>query len=115
MKNCIFCKIVNKEIPADIVYEDKEILGFKNIHPEAPIHFLLIPKRHIVWKDEFDEEDLTLLGRLLSTAKKISKEKKVFEACKLIFNVGKTGHITHIHVHLLGGWGEEKIPKYNVQ
>jgi len=114
MKNCIFCKIVNKEIPAEFIYEDEEVLGFKNVHPEAPLHFLFIPQRHIEWKDEFNEKDLLLLSGLISVAKKVAIEQKTDLAYKLIFNVGKTGHIAHIHLHLLGGWGEEKIPKYNV-
>ena len=113
MEDCLFCKIAKKETPADIVYEDEEVLGFKNIHPEAPIHLLFIPKKHVEWKDELTEKDLTLLGQLLSTAKKTAIEKHIFEACKLIFNVGKTGHIAHIHVHLLGGW-KKFIPKRNI-
>ena len=111
--NCTFCKIVNKEIPAEFVYEDEEILGFKNINSEAPIHLLFIPKRHIEWKDKFNEKDLSVFGKLISAARKIAIEKKIDEACKFIFNVGKTGHISHIHLHLLGGW-KEKIPMRNI-
>lgn len=111
--DCIFCKIVKKEAPADIIYEDKEILGFENIHPEAPLHLLFIPKEHLEWKDEFTEKELNLLAKLLSIAKKTAIKKNIFEACKLIFNIGKTGHIAHIHIHLLGGW-EKFIPKNNI-
>ena len=111
--SCIFCKIANKEMPAEVVYEDEKILGFKNINPEAPIHLLFIPKRHIEWKDEFNEEDLSIFGKLIFAAKKIAVEKKIDEACKFIFNVGKTGHIPHIHLHLLGGWKGE-IPMHNI-
>jgi len=114
MKNCIFCKIANKEIPADIIYEDREILGFKNNHPEAPIHLLFIPKKHIEWKDEFGKKDLAILSQLISVSKKIAIEKNTFGACKFIFNIGKTGHIIHIHLHLLGGWQKNAIPDYNV-
>jgi len=113
MAGCIFCKIANRDTPVDIVYEDKEILGFKNIRPEAPIHLLFIPKRHIEWKDKFDEKDLSLLAKLISVSKKIAIEQNILQACKLIFNVGKTGHIPHIHLHLLGGWKKE-IPMRNV-
>lgn len=113
MEDCIFCQIAKKEKSASIIYEDEGVLGFKNIKPEAPVHLLFIPKRHIEWKDEFNQEDLSLLSRLISVAKKIAKEQKIFEACKLIFNIGKTGHIAHIHVHLLGGW-EKEIPMYNI-
>lgn len=113
MGDCIFCKIVNKEVPTEFVYEDEEILGFKNIQPEAPIHLLFIPKRHIEWKEKFNEENLSIFGKLISVAKKIAVEKKTDKACKLIFNVGKTGHIPHVHLHLLGGW-EEEVPMHNI-
>jgi histidine triad (HIT) family protein len=111
--DCLFCKIINKEVSSDIVYEDKEILGFKNIHPEAPVHLLFVPKRHIEWKDNFDEKDLLLLGNLISVAKKIAIGKNIFQACKIIFNIGKTGHIPHVHLHLLGGWKKE-VPTNNI-
>ncbi len=111
--SCIFCQIVNKEMPAEIVYEGKEILGFKNIKPEAPIHLLFITKKHLAWSDEFNEKDLSLLTGLMAVAKKVAQEQKIFDACKIIFNIGKTGHISHIHLHLLGGWKKE-IPLHNV-
>lgn len=111
--DCLFCKIINKESPSDIIYEDEGILGFKNINPEAPVHLLFVPKRHIEWKDNFNEKDLLLLGNLISVAKKIAIEKNIFQACKLIFNIGKTGHIPHIHLHLLGGWQKE-VPTNNI-
>jgi len=111
--DCLFCKIIKKETPSDIVYEDEAILGLKNIQPEAPVHLLFTPKRHIEWKDEFTERDLQLLARLISVAKKVAVKQKINEAYKLIFNVGKTGHISHIHLHLLGGWKNE-IPMHNI-
>jgi len=107
MTDCIFCKIANKEMPTDIVYDDEEIVGFKSIRPEAPVHLLFVPKRHIEWKEEFNNKDLELLAGLISVAKKIAVSQKIDEACKFIFNVGKTGEIPHIHLHLLGGWKEE--------
>src|SRR4030042_3530121 len=111
--DCVFCKIVNKEIPSKSIYEDNEIFGFENIKPEANIHFIFIPKRHIEWKDDFGENDLLILSKIISAAKKVAIEKRTFDACKLIFNVGKTGHIPHIHLHLLGGWGD-KVPQNNI-
>jgi histidine triad (HIT) family protein len=107
--NCLFCKIANKEVPADIVYEDEKVLGFKDINPEAPVHILFVPKKHIEWKDNLAEEKDVLLS-IISAAKKVAKEKNIFSACKLVFNIGKTGEIPHIHLHLLGGW-EGNIPK----
>jgi len=110
---CIFCKIIKKEIASDIIYEDNDILGFLDTKPEAPLHFLFVPKKHIKWENEFSEEDLKILSKLISTAKKVAIEKNIQNAYKLIFNVGKTGHVPHIHLHLLGGW-EGEAPMHNV-
>jgi len=113
MADCVFCKIIKKELSSDIVYEDEEILGFKNINPEALVHLLFVPKKHMEWKDNLSSENLQLLGALLLAAKKVALEKGILSACKLIFNIGKTGHIPHIHLHLLGGWSG-KIPMHNI-
>ncbi|MFH1451226.1 MAG: HIT domain-containing protein [bacterium] len=113
MNDCIFCKIVSKELPAEIIYEGEEIIGFENISPEAPVHLLFIPKEHLEWKDGLLTEKKDILSNLILAAKKIAAEKGISEACKFIFNVGKTGHILHIHLHLIGGWSGE-IPKHNV-
>jgi len=110
---CTFCQIVNKEKPAEIVFDNEEVLGFKNIHFEAPIHYLFVPKKHLEWKDEFSDKDLSLLSGLISAVKETAIRENIFEACKFIFNVGKTGHISHIHLHLLGGWKGE-IPMKNI-
>ena len=101
---CIFCKIANKETPAEIVYEDEKILAFKDIKPQAPIHLLIIPKKHIPSVDHVEIEDKTLMGELILVAQKIAKEKKL-EGYKLQINVGRTAGqvIDHLHLHLLGG------------
>lgn len=114
MNDCVFCKIIKREVPSEIIYEDENVLGFKNIQPEAPVHLLLTPKRHIEWKDEFGKEELCIFSRLIAVAKQIAIQEKIARAYKLIFNVGKTGHISHIHLHLLGGWEEDKVPMHNV-
>lgn len=111
--NCVFCRIAKKELSSDIIYEDKKILGFKNIRSEAPVHFLFIPKKHIEWKKKFTERDLSDITALIVVAKKVAIKKKIFRASKLIFNIGKIGEIAHIHLHLLGGW-KNKIPKNNI-
>ena len=111
--DCIFCKIISKQIPSAAVYEDEKILGFNNVEPDSPMHFLFVPKEHLEWKSEFKEDDLLLLGEIAAAAKKVAIEKNIFSACKLIFNIGKTGHIPHIHLHLLGGW-KDKIPMHNI-
>jgi histidine triad (HIT) family protein len=103
MINCIFCKIINGEIPAKIYYEDEEILSFADINPEAPFHILIIPKKHIVSSKISSNKDL--VGKLISTAYKISKKEKLTDGFRLIMNFGKdSGQIVeHIHFHVLGG------------
>lgn len=108
--NCIFCKIINKEIPADIVYQDDEIIAFKDIAPVAPVHLLIIPKKHISPADDLELKDKELIGQLFLIAQKIAKEQGVSETgYRLVINVGKDAGQTveHLHLHLLGG---EKLP-----
>jgi histidine triad (HIT) family protein len=102
---CIFCKILNKELPADIIYEDEKILAFKDIHPKAPIHILIIPKDHIISVDHLKEENKELIGELVLVAKKIAEMKGLSTGYKLTINVGKDGgqEVDHLHLHLLGG------------
>lgn len=103
---CVFCKIVNKEIPSEIVYEDKKILAFKDIHPLAPVHVLIIPKRHIASIIYIKKEDTQLLGKLILVAKNIAEDFKLSKnGYKLLFRVGRHGGqvVEHIHLHLIGG------------
>jgi len=108
--DCIFCKIANKEIPADVIYEDEQVISFKDIEPKAPMHILIIPKKHIPSVDHLEPEDKDLIGKLIPTAKNIAKEQGVAGAYKLCFNVGKGGGqiIDHIHLHLLAGWKNDQ-------
>lgn len=104
--NCIFCKIANKEIPADIVFEDGEILAFKDAHPIAPVHILTIPKRHIATVNDLTEKETELAGRMIMTAKKLARGFDISEnGYKLLFRVGQWGgqEVPHIHLHLIGG------------
>ena len=91
-------------MPSDIVYEDEKVIAIKDINPRAPIHLLLIPKRHIPSVNDLRVEDKLLIGELILTAQKIAKDKKL-KGYKLIFNVGREGGqiIDHIHLHLLSG------------
>jgi histidine triad (HIT) family protein len=102
MTNCIFCNIANKEAQAEITYEDSEFIVFSDIHRKAPIHLLVIPKKHIVSLQEVSEHDTQLLGNLLLTAKKVAQDKQL-KGYKLQMNVGKDGgqEVNHIHVHIL--------------
>ena len=106
---CIFCKIAKKEIKTDIVYDDKKNLAFKDIEPKAPIHLLIIPKKHIL-VDQVEQHNKELVGELFLVAKKLAKKKGVSETgYRLIINVGRDAGqtIEHLHLHLLGG---EKLP-----
>ena len=107
MEDCIFCKIINKEQKADIVYEGEKIIAFKDINPSAPVHILIVPKKHIKSIIELKKEDASLIKDLIWRAKEIAKEKGLDKSgYKLVFNCGKgAGQVVdHIHLHLLGGW-----------
>jgi histidine triad (HIT) family protein len=101
---CIFCKIINKELPADIVYENKKVIVFKDIKPAAPVHLLILPKKHIFSVDHIEIKDKRLIGELILTAQKIAREMKL-EGYKLQINVGRKGGqiVDHLHLHLLSG------------
>lgn len=104
--DCIFCKIINKEIPANIAFEDDEIIAFKDIEPVAPVHILVIPKKHISSLTELTKEDEALIGKIYSVINKVAKEQGIFEkGYRVIINCGKDGGqvVKHIHFHLLGG------------
>ena len=106
MEQCIFCKIVNKEAPAQIVHEDERVLAFKDIFPKAPVHILIVPKKHIETVAHIGPDDKELIGELFVVAKKIAKEQGVSETgYRLIFNIGRGAGQTvdHLHLHLLGG------------
>lgn len=103
----IFKKIIDKEIPAQIVFESETILAFKDINPQAPIHILIIPKKEIPSIREVDPvEDGTLINELITTANKIAKDLGIFDSgFRLVFNAGGDGgqDVYHLHLHLLGG------------
>jgi len=103
---CIFCRIIKKEIPADIVYEDDEVLAIKDVHPIAPVHILIIPREHIETINDLTERNIKLAGKLILIAGKIARDLKISEGgYKLLFRVGKNGgqEVPHIHLHLIGG------------
>ena len=106
MKDCIFCRISRKEIAADIVYEDDLVVAFRDARPIAPVHVLVIPKKHIESVKDISEKDEILMGRIILVAKKIADELKISEkGYKLLIRVGEHGgqEVGHIHLHLLGG------------
>lgn len=106
MAPCVFCKIINKELPANVIYEDDEILVFPDINPKAKIHILIIPKKHIDSIAELRKEDIALIGSCLFQAKLIAQERKIEKTgYKIVINTGEDGGqvVRHLHIHLLGG------------
>lgn len=102
----IFSKIIAKEIPADIVYEDDLVLAFKDINPQAPVHILIIPKREIPTVNDVTEQDEIALGRLFTAAAKIAKEHNIADSgYRLMINCNEDGgqEVFHLHMHILGG------------
>ena len=105
MKDCLFCKIGNKEIPSKIVYEDDDIFAFEDIQPQAPTHILLCPRKHFVSLTEANPEDAAILGKLQLVAAKLAVERKLTEGYRTVFNNGRGAgqSVFHLHLHLLGG------------
>ncbi len=104
MSNCIFCKIVEGKIPSDKVYEDEDILCFHDIAPEAPVHVLIVPKKHIPSMNELSEEDGELIAKLLLKIKDIAAQLELDNGYRVVNNCGEDGMqtIKHLHFHLLG-------------
>ncbi len=102
---CIFCKIVKGEIPSKKIYEDDDILAFNDIRPLAPVHFMIIPKRHIASLAECDASHQAVLGKLLVLAPRLAREQGSTEGFRTIINTGRVGRqeVYHLHVHVIGG------------
>ncbi|MFC2169770.1 histidine triad nucleotide-binding protein [Acidobacteriota bacterium] len=106
MEGCIFCEIVNKKIPAKIVYEDEQMIAFEDINPQAPVHVLLIPKEHYSSLNNIPEGKDDLLSHLLLKARRIAQDKKIAEkGYRIVLNTEKDSgqEVFHIHFHLFGG------------
>ena len=106
MEDCIFCKIIKGEIPSEKVYEDDEIIAFKDIQPTAPIHILIIPKKHITNLMEIAPEDSALMGKIVEAMQKVAKQLGVDEkGFRIISNCGPDSgqEVMHLHFHLLAG------------
>jgi len=104
--NCIFCQIVAGKIPSEILYQDEKVIAFRDINPQAPIHLVIIPKRHIPSLTHLSEEDLPLIGHLVNIANQLAKKEGIAESgYRLVINCGKQGGqlVPHLHMHLLGG------------
>lgn len=109
MKDCIFCKIASGEIPSQRVYEDEDVFVINDLHPQAKIHYLMIPKKHFASLSDMDADDTALVGRALKKISEISSSIGLEDGYRIIINQGENGGQTvfHLHIHILGG---EKLP-----
>jgi len=105
MESCIFCKIVRGEIPGKKVYEDADILAFHDIRPLAPVHFMIIPKRHVASLAECDSSHQAVLGKMLAMAPRLAREQGSTDGFRVIVNTGRVGgqEVYHLHMHVVGG------------
>jgi len=105
MSECLFCKIIKGDIPCRKVYEDDEVLAFHDIHPVAPVHFMLIPKLHLISLAEAGAMHQALLGKMLVLAPKLAKEQGLDQGFRTIINTGRGGgqEVFHLHIHVIGG------------
>jgi len=103
--NCLFCKIVAGQIPSKKVFEDDEILAFHDIHPWAPVHILMIPKRHLTSMTDVTEAESGLLGRMMAVSPRLMRELGVTNGFRHVINTGRDGmqEVMHLHVHVMGG------------
>lgn len=104
MTDCLFCKIINHEIPSNIIYEDEYVVAFNDINPQAPVHFLVIPKVHIASVDEITQSEELLMGHLIYISAKLAKEHGLEDGYRIVNNCKEQGGQTvdHIHFHVLG-------------
>ncbi len=106
MSDCLFCKMVTGDIKPDVVYENDAVLAFRDLNPQAPVHILIIPKKHIATIADITEEDTVLMGEILLAAKKVAQLEGLSDTgYRTVFNCKQDGgqEIYHIHLHLLGG------------
>jgi histidine triad (HIT) family protein len=106
MMDCIFCRIVDGKIPSDIVYQDEEVLTFRDINPQAPVHLLIIPKKHFTSLAHLTENDALLIGHMVSVANQLARDEGISETgYRLVINCGQQGGqlVPHLHMHVLGG------------
>jgi len=104
--SCFFCKIANNEMQTDIVYEDEQVIAFRDINPQAPKHLLIIPRKHIATLNDAEQEDQALLGHIMLTAQKIAElEGDLEDGYRVVMNCNRNGgqSVYHIHLHYLGG------------
>jgi histidine triad (HIT) family protein len=103
--NCVFCKIVRGEIPSRKVYEDADVLAFHDIAPQTPVHFMLVPKKHIANLYELTDADAPVMGKIMTLAGRLAREQGAADGFRTIVNTGRVGRqdVMHVHVHVVGG------------
>lgn len=105
MNDCIFCQIVRGEAPARIVYQDKDVTAFHDLHPRAPVHILIVPNRHIPGVAQVEPEDAASLGKLFVVARHLAEQEHIVNGYRLVVNNGPQAgqSVFHLHIHVLGG------------
>jgi histidine triad (HIT) family protein len=105
MENCLFCRILNRQSPSKIVYEDETVVAFEDIHPQAPVHLLVVPRKHLASLREAAPEDVGLIGHLLVVAAGLARERNIEKGYRTVINNGAWAgqSVYHLHVHVLGG------------
>jgi len=104
-QDCIFCRIVRGEIPCRKIFEDDDILAFHDIHPAAPVHFLIVPKRHLVNLYDADLREAPLLGKMLGMSGELARQQGCEDGFRIVINNGRVGRqeVYHLHIHVMGG------------
>ncbi|MBI2628393.1 MAG: HIT domain-containing protein [Candidatus Niyogibacteria bacterium] len=110
MEGCVFCNISCGEIKTDFIFQDKELISFNDINPSAPIHILIVSRKHLISVKDLSDKDTDLIGKMVLKARDIARERNL-DGYKLVFNVGRAGGqiVDHLHLHLLSGKGA-RIP-----
>ena len=106
---CIFCHIIAHELPAEILYEDEELAVFRDINPKAPVHLLIVPKRHIDSVNALNENTAGIVARMVLAAKDMAEREMIRSGYRLMINCGREAGqvVNHLHMHLMGGWGRK--------
>jgi histidine triad (HIT) family protein len=107
---CIFCQIVTHKLPAEIVFEDEDLAVFKDINPDAPIHLLIVPKRHFDTLNSLDEQTAGIVAKMALVAKRMAEVHKTQAGYRLMINCGRAAGqvVFHLHMHLMGGWAQKQ-------
>ena len=104
--DCIFCHIVSGKIPGDIVYQDEEVIAFRDINPQSPVHLLIIPREHFTSLADITDKETCLIGHMVGVANQLTRDEGISGNCyRLVINCGKQGGqlVPHLHMHLMGG------------